>query len=108
METLRLSPNPGVGNLFTRKATFQDFEPEAALIGRAKKQTFKSLKPSVIFVMKTWQKYPSLALLLFTLKGKIEWLAEQKSSGRKSNDSFRTDQLCLLALACNTLMCRTL
>ena len=38
------------------------------------------------------------------LKSKIEWFAEQKSSGRKSNDSFGTDELCLLALACYTFM----
>ena len=38
------------------------------------------------------------------LKSKIEWFSEQKSSGRKSNDSFRTDWLCLLALACYTFM----
>ena len=36
------------------------------------------------------------------LKSKIEWFAEQKSSGRKSNDSFGTDELRLLASACYT------
>ena len=55
----------------------------------------------MIFV-KAWLKYSSLALLY--LKSKIEWLAEQKSSRRKSNDSFRTDQLYLLVLACYTVM----
>ena len=38
------------------------------------------------------------------LKSKIEWFAEQKSSGGKSNVSLGTDELCLQALACYTFM----
>ena len=66
--------------------------------------TKKSLTPSVIFVVKTWQKISVTGIASLHLKSKIEWLAEQKSSGSKSNDGFRIDQLCLLALACYTFM----
>ena len=42
METLRLSPNTGVGKLFTRRTTFEEIlKPRAALIGIAKKNTHK-------------------------------------------------------------------
>ena len=37
------------------------------------------------------------------LKGKIKWFADQKSSGN-SKRNFRTDQLCMLVLACFTFM----
>ena len=42
METLRLSPNTGVGILFTRRATFERIlKPRVALIRKAKKNIQK-------------------------------------------------------------------
>ena len=104
METLRLSPNTGVGKLFTRTTTFESIlKPRAALIGRAKKNI---RKPETVgdFCLENLAKISVTGIASFHLKSKFERFAEQKSSGRKSNDSFRTDRLCLLALACYTFM----
>ena len=52
METLRLSPNTGVGKLFTRTATFESIlKPRAALIGRAKKKKVYSTRPQMSYFL---------------------------------------------------------
>ena len=43
-------------------------------------------------------------IALLHLKSKVKWFAEQKRGGLEQKDNFRTDQMCMLVLACSTFM----
>ena len=61
-------------------------------------------EPTIEIVRENLSKVSITGIALLHLKSKVEWFAEQKRGGLEQKDNFRTDQTCMLVLACYTFM----
>ena len=61
-------------------------------------------EPTNEIVRENLSKVSITSIALLHLKSKVEWFAEQKRGGLEQKDNFRTDQMCMLVLACSTFM----
>ena len=76
---------------------------EGALINKIK--SIPKPEPTTEIVRENLSKVSIITgIALFHLKSKVEWFAEEKRGRLEQKDNFRTDQMCMLALACSIFM----
>ena len=75
---------------------------EGALFNKIK--SIPKPEPTTEIVRENLSKVSITSIALLHLKSKVEWFAEQKRGGLEQKDNFRTDQMCMLVLACSTFM----
>ena len=76
--------------------------PEGALFNKIK--SIPKPEPTTEIVRENLSKVSITGIALLHLKSKVEWFAEQKRGRLEQKDNFRTDQMCMLMLACSIFM----
>ena len=75
---------------------------EGALFNKIK--SIPKPEPTTEIVRENLSKVSITGIALLHLKSNVEWFTEEKRGGLEQKDNFRTDQMCMLVLACSTFM----